>query len=195
MANEKKKVGTSDPKTDARFKQEKTYWSDLLDVKDSVVGQLGINLATCEELSKQNPEYFVKDADAGLMLLGITKSYLDVSKDLKELNDKLDNKIFKDKAKTTLLDIRNPEEKKKLVVRPKDEIPYMSLFVGYTEAAETIGRLGVDLMINLSTKLNCADVTEAGTSVLSDFNTQANAIEEKVMDTVTTVEVPQPEVK
>ena len=112
-----------------------------------------------------------------------------------ELNNRLDGKIYKDKAKTTLLDIKNPDEKKKLVVRPKDEIPYMSLFVGYTEAGETIGRLGIDLMINLSTKLNCADVAEAGVDVINNFNTQANAIEEKIMDTVATVEVPQPEVK
>ena len=185
MSNETKRLGVSDPKTDKKFKEEKTLWSDMLDLKNSVIGQIGINLATCEQLSKDNEEYFNNDKDAGLMLMGITKSYCDVANDIKELNTKLDKHLYKDFTKKVLLDPTNKYDVKKLVVKNKDELKYMAMYVGYTEAGETVGRLGIDLMLNLSTKLNCSSLATEAAEIVNNFDKEAGKLEEEVVDSIT----------
>ena len=82
------------------------------------------------------------------------------------------------------LDEDKLKEKSKLVVKPKDELAYMAIYMGYTENAEVIGKLGLDLMIGLSTKINCADIANEGVNIVNNFNTAADTIESTVQQKV-----------
>ena len=174
----KKVIGTSDTKTDAKFKKEKTYWTDLLEVKEQVTGQLAINLEVCSQVGIQNKEFFNTDKEAGKLLVGISKSLADAATELNGLAKRIDENLYTDETKTV------KKEKSKLVVKPKDELAYMAIYMGYTENAEVIGKLGLDLMIGLSTKINCADIANEGVNIVNNFNTATDTIENTVQQKV-----------